>query len=150
MRPPPQAHWSAREHSPEDQCHSVNAFALRDHSAPICIFLCFTRRPAASLGGVPHGVQDRVRERQEGFFAANQCRRVCNDWPLVAASLLVLSLIGLGTRCRNGLTRQEATQNSRRRSNHTAQRLCCRSQFLGGKGVTSRRRVFGCLIPRWS
>ena len=26
-------------------------------------------------------------------FAANQCRCVCNDWPLVAASLLVLSLI---------------------------------------------------------
>jgi hypothetical protein len=30
---------------------------------------------------------------QEGFFAANQCRRVCNDWPLVAALLLVLPLI---------------------------------------------------------
>ena len=79
-----------REHRPEDQCHSVNALALRDHGAPICIFLCFTRRPAASLGGVPRGVQDRVRERQEGLFAANQCRRVCNDWPLVAPSLLVL------------------------------------------------------------
>ena len=48
---------------------------------------------ATSLGGVPCGVQDRVRERQEGFFAANQCRRVCNDWPLVAALLLVLSLV---------------------------------------------------------
>jgi hypothetical protein len=42
---------------------------------------------------VPCGVQDRVRERQEGFFAANQCRRLCNDWPLVAALLLVLSLV---------------------------------------------------------
>jgi hypothetical protein len=45
------------------------------------------------LGGVPRGVQDRVRERADGFFAPNQCRRVCNDWPLVAALLLVLSLI---------------------------------------------------------
>jgi hypothetical protein len=67
--------------------------ALRDYSTHICIFLRFTRRPAAPLGGVPYGVQDRVRERQEGFFAANQCRRVCNDWPLVAALLLVLPLI---------------------------------------------------------
>src|ERR1700735_3357618 len=50
----------------------------------------FTRRPAASLGGVPCGVQDRIRERQEGLFATNQRRRVCNDWPLVAALLLVL------------------------------------------------------------
>ena len=45
------------------------------------------------MGGVPCGVQDRVRERQEGFFVANQCRRVCNHWPLVAALLLVLSLV---------------------------------------------------------
>ena len=81
------------EHIPQDQCHSLNALALRDHSALICIFLCITRCAAASLGGVPCGVQDRVRERQEGFFAANQCRRVCNDWPLVAALLLVLSLV---------------------------------------------------------
>jgi hypothetical protein len=39
------------------------------------------------MGGVPCGVQDRVRERQEGFFAANECRRLWNDWPLVAALL---------------------------------------------------------------
>jgi hypothetical protein len=45
------------------------------------------------LGGVPCGVQDRVREREERLFAPNQCRRVCNDWPLVAALLLVLSLM---------------------------------------------------------
>jgi hypothetical protein len=45
------------------------------------------------MGGVPCGVQDRVPERQEGFFAANQRRRVCNDRPLVAAALLVLSPI---------------------------------------------------------
>ena len=32
-------------------------------AAPTCIFLCFTRRPATSLGGVSRGVQDRVRER---------------------------------------------------------------------------------------
>ena len=88
-----------REHCPEDQCHSVSAVALRDHSPPIRIFLCFTRRSAASLGGVSRGVQDRVRERQEGFFAANQRRRVCNDWPLVAPSLLVLPLI-VGTAMR--------------------------------------------------
>ena len=69
------------------------ALAVRDHSALTCIFLCITRCAAASLGGVPSGVQDRVRERQERFFAANQCRRVWNDWPLVAALLLVLSLI---------------------------------------------------------
>jgi class 3 adenylate cyclase len=51
------------------------------------------------LRGVPCGIQDRVREREERFFAANQCRRVCNDRPLVAAVLLVLSLIvaGVGT-----------------------------------------------------
>jgi predicted ATPase len=48
------------------------------------------------LGGVPCGVQDRVRERRERFFAANQCRRLCNNWPLVAALLLVLSLIVAG------------------------------------------------------
>ena len=65
-------------------------------AALICIFLCITRCAAASLGGVPCGVQDRVRERQEGFFAANQRRRVCNDWPLVATLLLVLSLIVAG------------------------------------------------------
>jgi predicted ATPase len=42
---------------------------------------------------MPRGVEDRVRERQEGFFAANQRRRLWNDRPLVAASLLVLSFI---------------------------------------------------------
>ena len=49
---------------------------------------------------MPCGVQNRVRERREGFFAPNQCRCVCNDWSLVAALLLVLSLIvaGLGLR----------------------------------------------------
>jgi uncharacterized membrane protein YecN with MAPEG domain len=47
---------------------------------------------------MPRGIQDRVRQRQEGFFAANQCRRVCNDWPLVAAVLLVLSLIVMRAR----------------------------------------------------
>ena len=73
-----------------DQCRSL---ALPDNAAVICIFLCVTRCTAASLGGVPRGVQDRVRERQEGFFAANQCRRLWNDRPLVAALLLVLSLI---------------------------------------------------------
>jgi hypothetical protein len=93
VRPALRSVGPGREHRSEDQCHSVSAVALRDHSSPICIFLCFTRRPAASLGGVPRGVQDRVRERQEGLFAANQCRRVCNDWPLVAALLLVLPLI---------------------------------------------------------
>jgi hypothetical protein len=45
------------------------------------------------VGGMPRGVQDRVRERQEGFLVANKGRRVCNEWPLVAALLLVLSLI---------------------------------------------------------
>ena len=70
--------------------------ALRDNAAIICIFLCATRGAAAALGGVPRGVQDRVRERQEGFFAANQRRRVCNDWPLVAALLLVLPLVAAG------------------------------------------------------
>jgi hypothetical protein len=57
-------------------------------------------RAAASLGGVPCGVQNRVRERQEGLFAANQCRRVCNDRPWVAALLLVLSLIVAGEELR--------------------------------------------------
>ena len=98
MRLPTQVNWLGPSMF-EDQCHSVNALALRDHSAPICFFLCFTRRPAASLGGVPCSVQDRVRERQEGFFAANQCRRVCNDGPLVAALLLVLPpLVGTAMR----------------------------------------------------
>ena len=90
VRPQLRSIGTGREHRPKDQCHSVNVLALRDHGAPICIFLCFARRPAASLGRVPCGVQDRVRERQEGFLAANQRRRVCKDWPLVAASLLVL------------------------------------------------------------
>jgi hypothetical protein len=48
---------------------------------------------------MPRGVQDRVRERQEGFFAADERRRVCNDWPVVAALLLVLSLVA--TKVRN-------------------------------------------------
>jgi hypothetical protein len=56
-------------------------------------FLRGTEHAETSLGGVSCGVQDRVRERREGFFAANQCRRVRNDWPLVAALLLVLSLV---------------------------------------------------------
>ena len=78
---------------PEDQIHSVDALALRDHSTPVRIFLCITQRAAVSLGGMPCGVQDRVRERQKGFPAANQRRRVCNDRPLVASVLLVLSLV---------------------------------------------------------
>jgi hypothetical protein len=53
-------------------------------------FLCIARAAAASLGGMPCGVEDRVRKRQEGFFAANQCRRLWNYWPFVAALLLVL------------------------------------------------------------
>ena len=70
-------------------------------TVPLLAFSCASpNAPAASLGGVPCGVQNRVRERRERFFAANQRRRVCNDWPLVAALLLVLSLIvaGLGLR----------------------------------------------------
>jgi hypothetical protein len=43
-------------------------------------------------------------ERQDGFFAANRCRRVCNDWPLVAALLLVLSLIAASRRVASNLT----------------------------------------------
>ena len=71
----------------------TNALALRDHGALICIFVFVARCEGASVGGMPHGVQDRVPERQEGFLVANKCRRVCNEWPLVAALLLVLSLI---------------------------------------------------------
>ena len=67
--------------------------ALRDHGALVCNFMFVTQCEGASLGGVPCGVQDRVQERQEGFLVANKCRRVCNDRPQVAASLLVLSLI---------------------------------------------------------
>ena len=46
-----------------------------------------------TLGGVSCGIQDRVREREEELFGANQCGRVCNDWPLVGALILVLPLI---------------------------------------------------------
>jgi hypothetical protein len=88
------------EHIRWKKAHAVDQqVALRDHSVLIgTFFLRFTQAAGTSLGGVPCGIQDRVRERREGFFAANQRRRVCNDWPLVAASLLVLSLIvaGLG------------------------------------------------------
>ena len=38
---------------------------------------------------------------RRGFFAANQRRRLCNDWPLVAAVLLVLSLIVARARAEN-------------------------------------------------
>ena len=99
------------EDIPQGQCRRVSALAVRDHSALVGIFLCITRCAAASLGGVSCGVQDRVRERQERFFAANQCRRVCNDWPLVAALLLVLSLIVVGETVK------------RRRSSEVAYRL---------------------------
>ena len=84
---------------------------LRDNAAVVCIFLWLARYAAVSLGGVPCGVQDRVREREEGFFAANQCRHVCDDWALVAAILLVLPLIGWRTprcsKCRASLERPE-------------------------------------------
>src|SRR5262245_27066895 len=82
--------------TPQDESHCANALALCDNAALVCVFLYIARCAAASLGGVPRGVQDRVRERQEGFFAANQRRRVCNDWPLVAALLLVLPLVAAG------------------------------------------------------
>jgi hypothetical protein len=71
--------------------------ALRDHAAPIGIFLCFAWAAPISLGRVPCGVQDRVRERQEGLFAANRRGRLWNDRLLVAPLLLVLSLVGWQT-----------------------------------------------------
>ena len=67
--------------------------ALRNHPALICMLVYIARSEGAPLGGMPRRVQDRVRERQEGFLVANQCRSVCNDRPLVAASILVLSLV---------------------------------------------------------
>jgi hypothetical protein len=63
---------------------------LRDNAAVICIFVFVTRCEGASVGGVPRGVQNRVRKRQKGLFAANQRRRLRNDWSLVAATVLVL------------------------------------------------------------
>jgi hypothetical protein len=90
------------EHIRWKKAHAVDQqVALRDHSVLIgTFFLRFTQAAGTSLGGVPCGVQDRVRERREGLFVANKCRRLCNDGPLVAALLLVLSLIvaGLGLR----------------------------------------------------
>ena len=35
----------------QDQRHWAGALALRDYSALICIFLCFTRRPAVQSQG---------------------------------------------------------------------------------------------------
>jgi hypothetical protein len=56
--------------------------AVRDHSVLVgTFFLCFTQHAGTSLGGVPCCLQDRVRERREGLFAANQCWRVCDDRP---------------------------------------------------------------------
>ena len=90
VRPATQVHWSAREHRPKDQRPRLTPW-LCATTVPLFAFSCVSlESPAASLGGLPRGVQNRVRERQEGFFAANQCRRLCNDWPLVAPSLLVL------------------------------------------------------------
>jgi hypothetical protein len=34
------------------------------------------------------------------------------------------------------------------RSNHTVQRLCCRSQFFGGTGLSYRTSLFGCFDPK--
>ena len=68
---------------------AVNFRTLLDRNAP-------RPRPATLGAQMPCGVQDRVRERQAGFFAANQRRCVCNDWPLVATLPLVLSLIVAG------------------------------------------------------
>jgi hypothetical protein len=49
------------------------ALALRDHGVLIgTFFLRVTQHAAASLGGVPCGVQDRVRERRKGVFAADR------------------------------------------------------------------------------
>jgi hypothetical protein len=87
-----------REHLPQEARDWVNAVALRNHTALIGIFLCIARCAGASLGGMPCSVQDRVRKRQKRLFAANQCRRVCYDRPLVVASLLVLSLIAAASR----------------------------------------------------
>ena len=55
------------EHISSDQRRPI---ALRDDAAFICIFLCIARCEGA-FGGVPCGVQDRVRERQERFSVAN-------------------------------------------------------------------------------
>jgi hypothetical protein len=59
------------EYIPQDQFDRGNALALRNYTALVGTFLCIARAAATSLGGVPPGVQDRVRERQERFFAAN-------------------------------------------------------------------------------
>ena len=61
------------------------------------------------MGRVSRGVQDRVRKRREGIFATNQCWRIRirKDRPLVAALLLVLSLIASRT---SGTTKGQAQQ----------------------------------------
>jgi hypothetical protein len=64
---------------------------LRDNAAVVCIFLWIAWCATVSLGGVPCGVENRVRKRQKGLFAVNQCRRLRNDSPLVVAAVLVLS-----------------------------------------------------------
>ena len=54
------------EHTPQDQRQWVNALAPRDHSVLIgTFFLRITQRAGTSLGGLPCGVQDRVRQREE-------------------------------------------------------------------------------------
>jgi hypothetical protein len=77
--------------------HNPNAAGLTPWlcatTLPLFAFSCVSLDAQASLGGMPCGIQDRVRERQEGFLAANQCGRLRDDWPLVAALLLVLSLV---------------------------------------------------------
>jgi hypothetical protein len=68
-------------------------------------WLCATTLPllafsCASLGarqppwdGCRAASKTEYESAKEGFFAANERRRVCNDWPLVATLLLVLPLI---------------------------------------------------------
>jgi two-component system, NtrC family, sensor kinase len=98
------------------------------------------------LGGVPCGVEDRVRERREGFFAANECRRVCNDWPLVAALLLVLSLIVAGL----GLRRLRSPQGYREAMKRRSKAGSKASKARGREALKTKRRDAFTTVPSFA
>ena len=68
-------------------------------------WLCVTTVPLFAFSGVSLDAQQppwegcraaskiEYESAKREFFAANQCRRVCNDWALVAPLLLVLPIV---------------------------------------------------------